>query len=306
MIRVRVNPSSRRLAPLFSLPLDLNGISCSLCQTQSEKGLKEDSLRQQPLDRRTLRGSAGFSLIEVILVIAVVGSVFVMVLPNLGVIGTTEAAGKLSTLSGDIRSAFDLAVLNRKPYRMVFEFNSGDYYLETTDRTDFKIMPESLERELTEDDLRQREEEFNELYEEYKELAGKEVEDEEGETMIPPTSPVLKAFDQLKPPKWTRVNDIEWIGRSLGPYYAIQDMQTEHHARLIRLQEYEDQAVAYLYFFPHGYVERAVIHIGAKLDDYEIDPEEIPYTVTTRPYEGLADVQSGYIEVNIFEDRERR
>ena len=79
---------------------------------------------------------SGFSLIEIILVIAVMGSVFAMIIPNLGVIGTSEAAGKLSTLSGDIRSAYDLAVLNKKPYRMVFQFHSGDYWLESTDRQD--------------------------------------------------------------------------------------------------------------------------------------------------------------------------
>ena len=193
----------------------------------------------------------GFSLIEVILVIAVVGSVFVMVLPNLGIIGSTEAAGKLATLSGDIRSAFDLSVLNRKPYRMVFEFASGNYYLEKADREDVTIMAEALERELTAEELKEREEEFEELREEYIELAGREVDDEDGEETIPPTSPLIKAYDRLKPATWTRVDDIEWRGRTLGPYYVVQDMQTEHHANLIRLAEYEEQAVAYLYFFPH-------------------------------------------------------
>lgn len=248
---------------------------------------------------------AGFSLIEIIIVIALVGTVFVMVIPNLGVIATSEAASKLSSLSGDIRSAYDLAVLNRKPYRMVFKFDSGDYWIETTDRDDVYINPESSERELDQQELEAIEERFDEELEEYTELAGKEVQNEEEETTIPPSSPLLKAYDKLRPPKWTKVEDLEWRNRSLGPYYAIQDMQTEHHSRLIRLSEYEDQAIAYLYFFPHGYVERAVIHIGSKLGDYEIDTNDTPYTVTTRPYEGLADVETGYIEVEIHNDESR-
>ena len=49
-----------------------------------------------------------------------------------------------------------------------------------------------------------------------------------------------------------------------------------------------------------------MIHISSKLDDYEVDPNEIPYTIVTQPYEGFATVESGYIEVDIFEDKERK
>lgn len=247
--------------------------------------------------------SSGFSLIEIILVIAVIGSVFVMVLPNLGVIATSEAAGKLSTLSGDIRSTYDLAVLNKRPYRIGFEFHTGKYWLEYTERQDIYIPAEALEREATAEEIAAQEEVFQEDFDLYKDLAGKEVQNEKDEKMIPPTSPLIEAFEKLKPPKWEKVQDIEYRGRTLGPYYVIQDMQTEHHSRLIRLEEYEDAAMAYLYFFPNGYVEKAVIHINASLGDYSVDPNAIPFTVTTRPYEGLADIESGYVEVDIFENK---
>lgn len=244
----------------------------------------------------------GMSFIEIIMVIAVIGTMFVVMIPNLGVVGTTEAASKIATLIGDIRATFDQAVLEGRPYRMVFDFNSGDYWLEVSDRTNFLIPSEKLERELSPDDLEIQKEEFEEQKELYTQLAGKEFTDEDGEVTIPPTSPLLQAYDRLMPAKWTKVEDIEWVGRSLGPYYAIQDMQTEHHSRLVRLQEYQDAAIAYLYFFPKGYVEKAVIHIGAKLGEYEIDPNEQPFTVTTKPYEGLAEFQTGYIEVNVLDE----
>ncbi len=229
-----------------------------------------------------------------------------MVFPNIGIIGMTESASKISTLSGDIRGVFDLAVLNKKPYRMVFAFNSGDYWVETTDRTDVFVEAESLERELSEEEIAERQAEFDELLEEYKDLAGVEVHDDENDRMIPPTSPLVKNFEKLKPIEWTKIDDPEFRGRTLGPYFVVQDMQAEHHSRLIRLEEYQDQARGYLYFFPHGYVERAVIHVTGKLGEYEIDPNEVPYTITTKPYEGVASVESGYKEVNIFEDQKRK
>ena len=196
-----------------------------------------------------LTENQGFSLIEIILVIALMGTVFVMVLPNVSILGVTEAASKISTLTGDIRSVFDLAVLNKRPYRMVFEFNTGNYWVESTYRQDVFMEPEARERELTEEELVDLDEQFEEELEEYKELAGQEVYDEENDQTIQPTSPLINGFEKLKPPKWFKIEDVEFRGRTLGPYYVIQDMQAEHHANIIRLSEYQDQARAYLYFF---------------------------------------------------------
>lgn len=252
-----------------------------------------------------LKNKSGFSILEVLIVIAVVATVFAVVVPNIGIIGLTEASSKISTLAGDIRGAYDLAVLNGKPYRVGFEFATGRYWLETTDRDDVFIAEEGIERELTEDELAEKAEQFEDELGEYKDLAGTEVQDQETDKTIPPTSPLVANFEKLKPIEWKKADDPEFKGRSLGPYFIIYQMQTEHHTRPIRIQDYLDESRAYLYFFPNGYIERAVIHIGAKAGDYEIDPNEPPYTIITEPYEGIAIVETGFKEVNVLEDQRR-
>ncbi|NRA67972.1 MAG: type II secretion system protein [Pseudobacteriovorax sp.] len=251
---------------------------------------------------KKIQRQRGFSIIEILIVIAVVAGIFVMVSPSANIIGLTDSASKISTLAGDIRGVYDLAVLNRKPYRMGFEFHTGKYWVETTDRNDVYIAEGGLEREYSEEELAEKEEEFLEELEEYQDLAGEEVQDQEKDQTIPPTSPLVQNFDKLKPPKWEKIDDPEFSGRSLGPYFIITGMQAEHHSRMIRLEEYQEEALAYLYFFPHGYVQRAVIHVAYKRGDLDPDPDQEPYTFTTQPYEGVARVESGFIEVDIREE----
>jgi type II secretory pathway pseudopilin PulG len=247
----------------------------------------------------------GFSIIELLLVIATIGLLFAVTAPNLTILSSTEAAQKINTLAGDIRAAYDMAILHRRPHRLVFHFATGEYWLETTDRQDFFLAAEGMERDLSPEELKEREEIFKEDFQLYVDLAGREVEDIENETVIPPISPLLAAKEQLQPPSWRRVEDSEWSRRTLGPYFVVQGMQAEHHMRKITLEEFGDRAFAYLYFFPRGYVERAVIYLAPSAGGRDIDESEPPYTITTEPFEGVAKVESGYREVDIFEDRPR-
>jgi general secretion pathway protein H len=249
---------------------------------------------------------SGFSLIEIILVIAIMGTIYAVALPNLGVISQTESSQKIQTLGGDIRAAFDMAVLNGKSYRLAFHFPSGDYWLETTDREKFYLGDAKLERDLSPEEVEDEIAIFKEDFEQYKDIAGTEINIPDSDRTIKPTSPLIKAESKLLPASWSRVKTSEWGKRSLGPYFVIQDMQAEHHANLQRLEDLQDKAFAYLYFFPKGYVEKAVIHLGVSAGDYEVDRTQEAITVTTVPNEGFANTEIGYIEVDIQKDEKRR
>jgi hypothetical protein len=228
-----------------------------------------------------------------------------MAAPNLTILSSTEAAQKLGTLAGDVRAAFDMAVLHRRPHRLVFELSSGDYWLETTDAKDFYLGSERSVRDLSNQELDDLREERQYEFEEYRELAGTEVQLPDQEDVTPPTSPVLQAQSKLMPPKWRKVVDSEWKKRSVGPYFVFHSIQAEHHDQPIRKEDFGEEGFAHLYFLPQGYVERAVIHVYPA--DYRSgdDEGEQPYTITTKSYEGVAEVQSGFIEVDIFNEVRR-
>lgn len=232
--------------------------------------------------------------------------IYSAVLPNIGLTSSGEVAGKLGRLRSDIRAAFDMAVLNRRPYRLVFHMVSGDYWLETTDAKKFYMGDHELGRDLTEEEERDRLEVFEADFEEYTELAGEEINDSDNDRKIPASSPVVDAKESLMPAKWSKVSDLEWRDRSLGPELIIQDIQTEHHTEKFTFEDLRDRARAMLYFLPSGYVERMVMHIAVRKGDMEIDQDELPFTVTTDPYLGTADMVSGYEEVELEDAKNRR
>jgi general secretion pathway protein H len=245
---------------------------------------------------------SGFSLLEIIIVISLIAVVYSVALPNLGVQTATEASTKLSLVSVDIRGAFDMAVLNRKPYRLVFMMTTGEYWLETTDRTDFYLGDEDIDRDFTEIEEKEAIDYFDEDFERYVELAGSEIPDSDNDRVIPPTSPLLAAREKLKPVKWTPVETSEWYRRSIGPTFLFQDMQAEHHKSKQTFDVLGEEGRAMLYFFPQGYVERAYIHVAVRKNEAEVDETQPPYTITTNPYTGTANVVSGFVDVDLEED----
>ncbi len=254
---------------------------------------------------QTRRGEEGFSLIETIIVVSLIAFVYTVALPQLSLKTGTEVANKLNQLASDVRNAYDFAVLSKKTYRMVFVLNSGDYWLEEADRPDVILGNERIGHDATEDEEKEEMVAFDTKFEEFKELAGAEVQDPEKDGKpIMPTSPVLSAKNSLRKARWTRVDTLEWSERTLGTNLLIKDMQAEHHGQKQELAELGEKGRAMIYFFPAGYVQRAYLHVFYKKDELVPDESQQPYTVITKPFEGTADVIPGYQEVDVHDDRD--
>ena len=99
--------------------------------------------------KKDMSGQPGFTLLEILLVIALIAVMYSAGAPLLSNL-TAEIETRFGTLSSDIRSAYDLSVLSGKPYRMVFDFDKGEYWLEETDQRNFFLGDRKLDRDLTE------------------------------------------------------------------------------------------------------------------------------------------------------------
>lgn len=258
--------------------------------------------------RRQLRKfssqAKGFSLIEVIIVVALIAFVYTVAIPQFSLRTGAEAANKVNQLSSDIRNAYDLSVLSGKSYRMVLYFATGEYWLEEPDRAEIFLGDAKLDRDPTDQEEKDQAASFEDEFKEYEDLAGEIVKDSEKGDEIPPTSPVVEAKDKLNKPKWAPVDSPEWGKRTMGGSLMFKDMQAEHHGHKQEIGDLGQEARGFIYFFPNGYVERAVIHVVYKTSDGVPDDTQEPYTVTTNPWEGTADVVSGYVEVDVHEDKQ--
>lgn len=248
-----------------------------------------------------VKGNDGFSLIEVMIVVALMAFVYTYALPQLNLKTGAEIATKISQLNGDIRNAYDLSVLSGKTYRMVFMLTSGDYWLEQADQERIYLGDDRLGRDPSEAEEKEQDQVFESRFAEFQELAGRAVVDMKDEKEIPPESPVLAAKDKLRQAVWSRVDSMEWGERTLGPSLMIKAMQAEHHGVRQEIGDLGEASRAMLYFFPNGYVERAMIQIAYKKDDLVIDEEKEGYTIITDPYQGTAEAQDGFVDVDVHE-----
>lgn len=253
---------------------------------------------------RSAASESGFSLIEVIIVVTLIAFIYTVALPQFSMRSQTEVANKLNGLASDVRGAYDLAVLSKKTYRLVFVMATGDYWLEEADRPDIYLGSEKIGHDPTEDEEKDEAIAFEGRIKEYEELAGQVVVDQEKEKEIKPISPVVQAKDKLRKAKWTRVESLEWNARTLGPNMMVKDMQAEHHGQKQDFAELGEKARAMIYFFPQGYMERAVIHISFKKAELTPDDDQPSFTIVTQPYQGTADVLDQYQEIDVHDDRD--
>lgn len=248
--------------------------------------------------------NSGFTLIEIIIVLSLMGFVFTIAMPAIFGPSANEIAGKLGRLTADIRAAYDEAVLKRKYFRLVFNLASGDYWLEMTESTNVKFGDDRFEVDPTEDQEKEVKAEFESQFLEYEDLAGETIHDPDSDKQIKPESPVLNAKDSLAPPVWDVVSSLEWKRRSLGDALIIRDMQAEHHKRKVSIEEDGEKARAFIYFFPNGYVENAYIHVYYRKGDIGFDEEKEPYTIKTLPWEGVATIVDGLVEIDLTKEDE--
>lgn len=242
------------------------------------------------------------TMIEIAVVIALIAFLYSIAIPQFSLRTGSEAATKVQRVADDIRAAFDLAVLNNKTYRMAFVLATGEYYLEEADRPLHSLGDGKGGRDPSEEDEQAKNEEFDSVTTEYKSMAGDPIKDDKGD-IIPGgnESPILKHRENARGPKWTRVEGLEWQGRTVGPYLLISEMQAEHHEQKQLMTDLGETGRAFIYFFPAGYVEKAYVVIAFKKDRMVVDEDQKPYTIVTRPFLGSAEVNSGTVEIDVHD-----
>ncbi len=232
---------------------------------------------------------------------ALMATSLAILFPNFTVQKEAEISNKLGRLASDVRSAFDLAVLSRKTYRIAFNLRSGDYWLEVTPNEKVTLASLPPQGDLTEEQLKELQESFRSDFEKYQQLTGEPVSNPNSEEKIRITGPVVMAENKLRWPSWNRVESLDWKGgRTLGPEMMIRTIQAEHHREPVTIdgKDIAEPIIAYVYFFPVGYVEKAYLNIYMTIGD-TIDEAQKPYTVTTKPRRGVAEITSGLLEVNL-------
>jgi general secretion pathway protein H len=237
-----------------------------------------------PLARR-LRAERGFTLIEITIALAIAAVLFAGVITGIGSLTGAKAKQAAGQLAGTIRSLYDTAALSGRTCRLVFMIPDPRNKEGAT-----KYWAECAEGALT--SSRDRDEELREATR----------EEEERRKMKAPgiAGGRTAARDFMASDKPT-----------LGDFFSEEKQRIEHPARYsafsseeiaprelpsaIRLSVWTrnqrstvDQGLAYLYFFPQGYTERAMVFIQQGGN---------AWTLRVAPLTGKTDVVPELLEV---------
>jgi general secretion pathway protein H len=217
----------------------------------------------------------GFTLIEVIIVVTLVALVSALSVVGLRSLTKTDLRGTATHMAGAVRYLFDRASTTGRVHRLVLDFDTGKYWAEVSDEQFFFAAGKET------DETRKKEAERVAKEEEAKRAAA-EKEAFFGSSI--PARYLPKPFE-VKRAKFNAFRETAVKPVTLKSGALLADIYTP------RLQKPLSEGQGYLYFFPMGMTEAAVIHLSDKQG-------ETFYSLVVHPLTGRVTVKNSYVEVN--------
>jgi general secretion pathway protein H len=217
----------------------------------------------------------GFTLIEVMIVMAIVALITVVSVTGLRSLVKSDLRSTATRMAGSIRYLFDRASTTGRVHRLVLDFDNGKYWAEVSD--DQFIMGAGKE---TEENRKKEAEKIAKEEEVKREAAEKEAFF--GGSQIPsrympkPFIPKRAKFEGFRE---TAVKPF-----TLKSGVVLADIYTP------RLVKPLAEGKGYVYFFPMGMTEAAVIHLSDGKDTF--------YTLVVHPLTGRVSVKNSYVEAD--------
>lgn len=208
------------------------------------------------------------TLIELVGVVSIIALLFTAVTLSMSNVVRADLKAEASKLSSTIQAVYNRSATRNAYYRMVFDLEEGEYWSELAEKRFF--IGQGKEEDEPQEGFKEKDHDAQQ--------AGKVqiLETAEGPAMH------RASGDEVKDALVRRVK----LGRGL----SLGGLMTTHQRDVRR------DGRGYIYFFPNGYVERALIYLT--------DGDAV-YTVATQPLTGRTRVLRGEVAPgDEFEDQD--
>ena len=218
-----------------------------------------------------LRSDRGFTLIEIMVVVAVILLVSASAVRGMRSLAKSDLRHASVNLSGAMRYLFDRASITGKQHRLVIDLGAGKYWAEVSE--DRFYVPREKETVLIRNkEAEEREEEDRKAKEEAERTQGRGFD-----------AAAIQA-DEFKPkrPRFAAFRET-----ALKPMTMKSTKFTGVFTP--RLAETSTEGQAYVYFFPMGQAEPAIIHLADKKGETTYSLVLHPLTGRVRIYDHLVE-----------------
>jgi len=221
---------------------------------------------------RRRRTHSGFTLIEILVVLAIVGILAGLSIRGLRSLARSDLRASVTHMAGAIRYLFDRASTTGQYHRLVIDIDSGRYWAEVSD--DMFYLPRDPETESSAKKLAALESELDEKQARQKEMALAAGDVDMSKVMPMDFRPKKARFGAFKE---TNLKPVTLKNT------AVMDVFTP------RVADPVIKGRAYIYFFPLGQTEPAIIHLS--------DPtQQTIYSLVVHPITGRVRIYNSYIE----------
>lgn len=225
--------------------------------------------------RRKRVRNRGMTLIEIMIVVFLIAVLTGTLIFGSGIFGGANRRAAATLIVAGVRKGLAHANTTGKPVRLAMDLEGGRIILEES------ASSEALRKDPDAD-------EEDELDAGAALLADAEAAAEQVLSGRAGASSSFSPVDLLG-------NDGDAPGRELGSGVRFIKVQTEHS------EEAAESGTAYIYFWPGGVTERAIVQIAKRSDD-----EDQGLTIVVSPLTGRADIKRGRIELpeRLFDDED--
>ncbi len=228
------------------------------------------------MTRTAVQDVRGFTLIEVMIAMTLVALMVTAAVIGLRSLVKSDLRATATRMAGAIRYLFDRASTTGRVHRLVLDFETGQYWAEVSDDA-FVFAPgkETAESRKKEAEKVAKEEEAKREAAEKEAFFGSSI----------PSKYLPKPFI----PKRARFNAFREVAVrpvTLKSNVVLADIYTP------RLVKPLDEGRGYVYFFPMGMTEAAVIHLSDKKG-------QSFYTLIVHPLTGRVSVKNSFVDANL-------
>jgi prepilin-type N-terminal cleavage/methylation domain-containing protein len=218
-------------------------------------------LEQRAKGERVPQRSAGFTVLELLVVLVIVAMMFSIVIPSSSASLDSKARAESYRISVALRYIYNRAVIDGQVYRLVIDLDENSIRTERVEQDGNCGVTLPLDEAANT--------RFTELLKKAEETRRKKME-EEG------AAPTETQFSKF--------SDFVSMNRSMPSGVVIARAASQS------LPETREEGLVYIHAFPSGVIEKAAVVIHAQGSD---EPDDTGFTVVTEPYLGRATVIYG-------------